>query len=365
MQVAGAEVLIERLIDYLGSSIKPSVFCLDEIGAIGERLKASGVPVIVLGRNPGVDWRLPARFADAIIEQKLNILHAHQYTPFFYSSLAKWRCKNRHAFKLIFTEHGRHFPDVVGWKRRMFNRHFLSTLVDKVNACSRFSADAVEKIEGFPRCEVILNGISIDQFPARGAPADQLSLREKLGLPLNDPLVACVARLHPIKDHTTLLKAWIEVLRIHPNAKLLLVGEGEERNNLEAFCKTHGIETSVKFLGVHRNVQDFLRCVDVFALTSLTEASPLTLLEAMSCCCPSVVTNVGGNSEHITDGVEALLAPRGDAIKIAECLNRLLSDRAYRERMGIAAREKVIKDFTIERCFEQYKQLYLTLMQNP
>jgi glycosyltransferase involved in cell wall biosynthesis len=365
MQVAGAEVLIERLIDYLGSSIKPSVFCLDEIGAIGERLKASGVPVIVLGRNPGVDWRLPARFADAIIEQKLNILHAHQYTPFFYSSLAKWRCKNRHAFKLIFTEHGRHFPDVVGWKRRMFNRHFLSTLVDKVNACSRFSADAVEKIEGFPRCEVILNGISIDQFPARGAPADQLSLREKLGLPLNDPLVACVARLHPIKDHTTLLKAWIEVLRIHPNAKLLLVGEGEERNNLEAFCKTHGIESSVKFLGVHRNVQDFLRCVDVFALTSLTEASPLTLLEAMSCCCPSVVTNVGGNSEHITDGVEALLAPRGDAIKIAECLNRLLSDRAYRERMGIAAREKVIKDFTIERCFEQYKQLYLTLMQNP
>lgn len=358
-------MLIERLIEYLGGTIKPSVFCLDEIGPIGERLKASGVPVIVLGRNPGVDWRLPSRYADAIIDQKLHILHAHQYTPFFYSALAKWRCSNRHAFKLIFTEHGRHFPDVVSLKRRMFNKYFLSRLVDKVNACSRFSADAVEKLEGFPLCEVILNGISIDQFPARGGAADQFSLRGKLGLPLNDPLVACVARLHPIKDHLTLLKAWIEVLKTHPNAKLLLVGEGEERNNLEAFCQTHGIEASVKFLGVHRNVQDFLMCIDVFALTSLTEASPLTLLEAMSCGCPSVVTNVGGNSEHITDGVEAFLAPRGDAMKIAECLSRLLSDRGMRESMGKAAREKVIKDFTIERCFEQYKQLYSSLTSDP
>jgi glycosyltransferase involved in cell wall biosynthesis len=111
-------------------------------------------------------------------------------------------------------------------------------------------------------------------------------------------------------------------------------------------------------MGARSDVQDFLQCVDVFALTSLSEASPLTLLEAMACSCPAVVTNVGGNAEHVDHAVEAFLAPRGDHVQVAECLHRLLASAELRESMGAAGRKRIETQFSLERCLEQYGREY-------
>jgi L-malate glycosyltransferase len=357
MQVAGAEVLIDRMIQHFGDSIAPSIFCLDAIGSIGEKLRDKGVPVVVLDRRPGIDWGLASRFAAAIESHRLEILHAHQYTPFFYSALAKRKCRGVRP-KVYFTEHGRHYPDRVRWKRRLVNKYFLSRYADAICACSRFSAEAVSTIDGFPYCDVIWNGVPLDLFSMRGGLEAQGALRRKLGLEVDRPMVACVARFHPVKDHVTLLRAWAKVSREHPKAVLLLLGEGPERGNLESLVRENGNESSVRFLGARNDVQDFLHCVDVFALTSLSEASPLTLLEAMACGCSSVVTEVGGNPEHIDHGVEAFMAKRGDVDGIALHLGQLLGDASLRDRMGQAGRRRVESQFSLIDCMEKYGKVY-------
>jgi glycosyltransferase involved in cell wall biosynthesis len=364
MQVAGAEILIERLIQYLSNKIQPTIYCLDSIGALGEKLQAQGAPVVVLDRKqPGVDWTLPARFAADLQQRKIQILHAHQYTPFFYSAFAKRKCDPPQP-KLIFTEHGRHFPDIVHWKRRLVNKFYLSRLADEVNACSNFSARAVEKIDGFPQCKVIWNGVSLERFSVSGGEPERIELRKKLGLCMDCLLVACVARFHEVKDHSTLLRAWALVVKTYPTANLLLIGDGEEKPKLVRLIEELGIGSTVRFLGPRINVEDYLRCADVFTLTSVTEASPLTLLEAMACGCPSVITDVGGNSEHVDHGVEAMLACRGDSETIAAHISQLLRSRDLRNKIGAAARRRVEKQFSLYQCFDRYEELYKRLVRN-
>jgi glycosyltransferase involved in cell wall biosynthesis len=364
MQVAGAEVLIDRMLKYFGEGIEPTIFCLDAIGSIGERMRQEGRDIVVLDRRPGIDWSIPGRYAHEIESRRIEVLHAHQYTPFFYSALAKRRCRTARP-KLYFTEHGRHYPDLVNWKRKIANKFFFARYADSIGACSQFSADAVVKVDGFPKCDVILNGVPIETFRLQGDAQERQQIRKRLGIPEDRPLVACVARFHPVKDHATLLRAWVLVAAQHPDAVLLLLGEGSERVQLEEQIQRDGIESSVRFMGARSDVQDFLRCVDVFALTSLSEASPLTLLEAMACGCPAVVTDVGGNAEHVTHGVEAMLAGRGEHVQIASHLNRLLADPQMRQAMGAAGRRRIEAQFTIERCLEQYGREYARLAGRP
>ena len=162
-------------------------------------------------------------------------------------------------------------------------------------------------------------------LPARGNASEQAELRQRLGLDPETPYAACIARFHPVKDHATLVRAWAQVHDALPNAKLLLVGDGPERENLEQQIQiltrsNEQFASSIEFLGIRNDVADILRAVDVFTLTSVSEAASLTLLEAMASGCASVVTDVGGNAEHLREGVDGFLVPRSDDQQLADRL---------------------------------------------
>ncbi len=359
MHVAGAEVLVQRIIKELSDVIEPVVFCLDKIGSIGHDLQKQGIQVICLNRTPGIDWRLGHRLAQNLNRHQIEVVHAHQYTPFFYSALA--RLMGAGKSRVLFTEHGRHLPDVVSSKRRLVNRLLLQKCADVTNACSDFSAAALSEKDGFSAVGVIRNGIDVGLFPARGDEAEQKQLRDRIGLKSELQYVACVARLHPIKDHETLLNAWQRIAQQRDNARLLIVGDGERRIHLEQQAKDLGIQTSIEFLGVRNDVSDILRAVDVFTLSSHSEASSLTLLEAMASECPIVITDVGGNREHLEDGEQGLLVPRGDATQLAQSIGRLLDSPDVGHRLGEAARKRVCREFDLESVVESYSQLYQKL----
>src|SRR5262245_50410153 len=164
MQVAGAEVLVAETIRRLAGRIEPTILCLDAVGALGERLLAEGVPVVSLGRRPGRDWKAAWRLARELHARRIQVVHAHQYTPFFYAALA--RLLSARPPRLILTEHGRHYPDVVSPIRRAANRLVLDRLADAVNACSAFSGRALAQVDGFARrrIEVIENGIELKRY---------------------------------------------------------------------------------------------------------------------------------------------------------------------------------------------------------
>ena len=261
------------------------------------------------------------------------MVHAHQYTPFFYAALAKSWIRRRP--RLIFTEHGRHYPDIVSRLRRAANRLVLHRLANAVNACCAFSAESLHRVDGFParRVDVIENGIDLSRY---GPAADRAELRVRLGLDPGRRYVAMVARFHPVKDHAMLLDAFAAVAAARPDVDLLLVGDGPLRGDLESSVDHLGIRGRVRFLGVRSDVAEVLRAVDLFALTSVSEAASLTLLEAMASRLPVVVTAVGGNPEIVRNGVEGLLVPRGDAAAAAVALLRLLNDPAAAAAMGAA-----------------------------
>ena len=106
------------------------MFCLDRVGPIGDELKAAGVDVIDFGRRPGWDFTVSRKLARAATARGVEVLHAHQYTPFFYAALAKPFV--RPTPRLILTEHGRHYPDIVSPPRRAVNRLALDRLADAV-----------------------------------------------------------------------------------------------------------------------------------------------------------------------------------------------------------------------------------------
>jgi L-malate glycosyltransferase len=358
MQVAGAEVLVAETIRRLGTRIDPTVFCLDAVGPLGEQLRAQGVPVICLGRQPGIDWQVPRRLAREARARRIEVLHAHQYGPFFYASLARLLALS--SVRLILTEHGRHYPDVVSPFRRAVNRLCFDHLADAVNAVCAFSGRSLVRVDGFAgrRITVIENGIELERYhPA----SDRAGLRRRLNLNPERVYVTTVARFHPVKDHATLLRAFQLVATARPDVDLLLAGDGPLRETLKQQVRAQGFEERVHFLGVRLDVPQLLRASDVFALTSVSEAASLTLLEAMATALPVVVTDVGGNPEIVRQGIDGFLVPRGDAAAAAAALLRLLEDPSGAAAMGAAGRARVARRYRLQQTVESYWHLYQQL----
>jgi glycosyltransferase involved in cell wall biosynthesis len=170
--------------------------------------------------------------------------------------------------------------------------------------------------------------------------------------------VTSVARFHPVKDHATLINAFATVARTRSDVDLMLAGDGELRENLERQVETLGLAGRVRFLGVRRDVPDVLMASDVFTLSSLSEASSLTLLEAMASGLPVVVTDVGGNPELVRRGVDGLLVPRRDPVALGAALLRLLNDPALSASMGRAASARVAEEFDLGKTIDRYAALY-------
>lgn len=359
LHVAGAEMLVVETIRRLAGQIRPTVFCLDAVGELGRQLQSDGVEVICLDRRPGRDFGLAWRFGRLVRARRIEILHAHQYTPFFYAALAKLLsgCWPR----LILTEHGRHYPDPVKPLRRAVNRLLLDPLADEVNAVCAFSARRLQAVDGFAgrRIEVIENGIDVSRYQPQ---QDRSALRRQLGLPTERRYLAHVARCHPVKDQATLLRAFAEICQARSDVELLFAGDGPLRPELETQAGNLGIAQRVRFLGVRHDVAALLRSTDVFVLTSASEAASLTLMEALAAGLPVVVTAVGGNPEIVRDGREGLLVPRGDAHGVAEAVLKILADPALAATMGQAGAARARERYQLEQTVKRYYALYRRLV---
>jgi L-malate glycosyltransferase len=205
---------------------------------------------------------------------------------------------------------------------------------------------------------VIDNGIVIDRYIPSGVRDEP---RTRLGLDPAKRYIANIARFHPVKDQAMLIHAFARVATAREDVDLLLVGDGALRQMLTDLCRSLGLEGRVRFLGVRSDVPEILRALDVFALTSVSEASSLTLLEAMASGVPVVVTAVGGNPELVRHGIDGLHVPRGDASATAAAILQILDDPALASRMGQAARQRVMDRYQLAATVAAYHRLYRDL----
>ncbi|MCI0684582.1 MAG: glycosyltransferase [Gemmataceae bacterium] len=354
LNVGGAEMLVVRLARKLRDKCRFVFACLDELGVLGEELRKEGFTVEVLDRKPGFDpgcaWRL-GRFWR---RERVHVVHAHQYGPFFYSVAARllWR---RPA--IIFTEHGRTFPDYPRRKRIIANRILLERR-DRVVGVGEAVRRALIRNEGIPqrRVGVIYNGIDTAVF-ANGC-HDRDLIRRELGMGPDDFVIFQVARLDHLKDHATAVRTMHRVRRDLPAARLVLVGEGPERGKIEESIDRHRLADHVRLLGLRNDVARLLRAADLFLLTSISEGIPLTVIEAMAAELPVVSTRVGGLAEIIEDGRTGFLAAAGDDAALAERICRLASDAPLRRQLGQCGKVRAATMFSEDQMHLRYLELY-------
>jgi len=310
--------------------------------------------VDVLGRRPGMDWNLPRRLAALWRRQRVDVVHAHQYTPFFYALLSRL-CYRRPP--VLFTEHGRHYPDYPRPKRMVANRLLIERR-DRVVGVGQAVRRALIENEGIPpeRVAVIYNGVDLPDLVAQAG--ERLAVRRELGLGASDLMILQVARLDYLKDHGSAVRAMAQVVQHCPRAHLVLVGEGPERASVEESVRRHGIEARVHLLGLRNDVARLLDAADVFLLSSISEGIPLTIIEAMAAGLPVVATRVGGLAEMVEDGATGLLAPAGDDKALAGAILRLAHDPRLRSEMGQRGRASRSERFSAGKMYEAYHQLY-------
>ena len=219
---------------------------------------------------------------------------------------------------------------------------------------------ALQRVDGFSgrRVTVIANGIDLERYRPD---ADKGAARRRLGLDPSRRLIACVARFHPVKDHATLIRAFATLAPGRPDVDLMLVGDGPLRGQLERQAAALGVADRVRFLGIRADVPEVLPAADIFALLSVSEAASLTLLEAMACELPTVVTAVGGNPEIVRMDREGLLVPRGDAEAAAGAFLRLLDNPGLAARLGAAGRTRVEQCYQLDDTISAYGHLYQRL----
>jgi glycosyltransferase involved in cell wall biosynthesis len=360
MNVGGAEVLAARLARRLRGTFRFVFACLDDVGPLGEELRDDGFRVALVGRKPGIDWGLPFRLARLMRSEQVDVVHAHQYTPFFYGLTSRLPGLGR---PILFTEHGRHQPDYPRPKRMLANRLLLSHR-DRVVGVGGAVRQALIANEGLPprRVDVLYNGIDVDAFAATGDTSGlRLDTRRELGVNPDGFVILQVARLDYLKDHATALRTMARVIKQMPSARLVLVGDGPERPSVEALVRDLNLGGSVRLIGVRKDVDRLLHGADLFLLTSVSEGIPLTVIEAMAAELPIVATDVGGLREIVAEGETGLLAPAKDDAALANHVVRLAGDANLRQMMGTAGRARAKEHFDEPRMADEYGRIYREL----
>jgi glycosyltransferase involved in cell wall biosynthesis len=206
------------------------------------------------------------------------------------------------------------------------------------------------------RVHTIVNGIDVAAY-RRGEEARRRA-RSEFTIPSEAPVAGIVARLTPAKDHLNLFDAFVRVRATHRDARLLLVGDGELRADLERAVAARGLSSVVVFAGKRDDVAEMLSAMDVFVLSSATEGLAMTLLEAMAAGLPVVATRVGGNAEVVVDGATGrLVAPR-DPDALAAAIGQVLADRTQARAMGARGAERARVHFGIDGMVGAYTALY-------
>lgn len=353
MGIGGTEQVIRQLVEATSRlEIVSEIVCIDgNVGPIGDALKKSGVQVHCVNRATGLDWALITKIRSLIKGGAFDIVHCHQYTPYFYGWLAALGTRA----KVVFTEHGRFHPDRHRYKAFLFNA-VASRMTSRLVSISKATKDALVEYEFMPRSriQVVYNGIR----PLVRDEKATRELRASLGIPEGDFVVGTVARLDPVKNQTMMLDAFKTFRQQYPDAWLLMVGDGPDRAMLEQRARDIKVDDRTVFTGFVNEPANHLSLMDVFLLSSHTEGTSMTLLEAMSLGIPSIVTRVGGNPEIVQHMANGLLVPPDDANAFSVAISKLRADPGLREQMKNEAFRIFAARFSAQAMAQQYIDLY-------
>jgi glycosyltransferase involved in cell wall biosynthesis len=335
-------------------------------GTMRELARAQGVrPRVIeeLGRevSPANDLRATLRMYRLIRQSRPHIVHTH---------MAKAGTAGRLAARLagvpiiVHTFHGHTFHSYFGRaKTALFLQieRALASLTDRLIAVGEEQRRdiAAYRVAPLDKIAVIPLGLPIE--PMLKAERERGKLKAELNLNGQSKLVGIVARLVPIKAHEVFLQAAAQVHAAAPESQFLVIGDGERRGELTEMVSRLGLNDAVHFLGWRDDMSRVYADLDVVALSSNNEGSPVALIEAMAAARPVVATNVGGVREVVKDGETGVLVPPRDPEAMAQAILKLLRAPDTGQRLGEAGRRQAFPRHSERRLLADVERLYLQL----
>jgi glycosyltransferase involved in cell wall biosynthesis len=295
--------------------------------------------------------------------ERPHIVHTHTATAGLLGRLA---ARLAGVPVILHTFHGhvlRGYFGPIRSKALVWMERFLARLSDRIVTVSEgqrqelagYGIAALEKITVVPLGFELEDLLACQSY--RG------ELRRELGLGDENKLVGIVARLVPIKNHRLFLQAAQVVAEAIPQARVLVVGDGELREELEAYAHDLGLDGKALFTGWRRDLPRLYADLDVVALTSINEGTPVSLIEAMAAAVPVVATAVGGVPDVVVDGETGYLVKEGDVKGMAEAIMELLRDPKKARQMGQQGRETVYPRFASQTLIANAEGLYVDLLR--
>jgi sugar transferase (PEP-CTERM/EpsH1 system associated) len=343
------------------SRFRHVVLCLTEAGAFTSRLRAPACRVVELHKRDGNDCRLPGRIAGAVRQHGVNILHARGWPTLVETALAARLVGVRST---VYGFHGKTLEELRGTSltRRCVQKLMVRDYSRVMTLNCRMRAELAYEC-GLPesRISIIANGVDVDRFRPR---EDRSALRAMLGLPESRFIIGSVGRLDPVKNHEVILRAIHRLREQGRQAFLLLVGEGPQRPVLEREIKHLRLEQDVCMFGFSHQIPELLNCMDVYVQSSFYEGFSNTVLEAMACGLPVLVTNVGGTPDLLNEETGGFFFRPDDDEHLASVILLLQQDSSQRLAMAHRARHRVVQDFFVQRMVHDYQVMYSELAGN-
>jgi glycosyltransferase involved in cell wall biosynthesis len=356
--IGGAEQLLVTLARYLEREQFDLVVCaLWADGPIGQELREIGVPVHCLCKAPSL--YSPVTLYELIRlmrRERPDVVHAQLFAANFYGRLAGMMSG---VPVLISTE-----QSVVQGKKglHIWADRVLARRTDAIITVSQVVRQVIATELRYPAAplEVIYNPVDLNRLRA-ARPAQ--TVRVELGIGPDDIIIGSVGRLMAAKGHCYLVEALALLRPQYPALKLLLVGDGSLRAELEKQVHDLALEEVVRFLGARRDVPDLLAALDIFAFPSLWEGLGIALIEAMAMGLPCVATDIPTLREVVGDRQAALLIPPRDSRALAQAIERLVGERELARRLGAEARKRAVDEFSAETCAQRTGGLYRRLLE--
>lgn len=346
----------ERLVDQ-GHTIE--VASLGRHPDLTSRYEKAGIPVQVFptdGLASTSALRQGIRLRRFLVETEPDVFHAHD----IYGNL----------FGVPWARMAR-VPVVLAsrrwWKKEIRRGHGLANRVASrlahavvVNS-PRVAAVARRKTGGTTRIQVVPNFVDAAAFQELN-PDVRRRLLDELGVPAGRTIIGCVANLRPVKDHATLVRGVASLIEAGHDVHLVLVGDGECRDELSVLARELDVEDRVYFAGHRPHQPNLHHLFDISTLTSTDEAFSNSLLEAMAAGNPVVATRVGGTPDAVVDGETGLLVPPEAPGPLAEALERLVTDVELARRLGKAGKGRVLESFSPQAAMSALTDLYARLL---
>ena len=379
LDIGGAQEVARTLSEHLAAAGCDVTVATLRDGPLRGDIEAAGIPVVVLPERRsaittpiafvGEMARLRRALLALVETHQIDVVQTHLLRSLDFLALS---LKAGRDLKVYWTFHNANFDLrrdhlrrhgwLLGAKRQ--THHALYTLGSgRVDGLIAVSPEVKESIPATmagisaDKIVVITNGVDTRRYRQS---AEREATRAQLGLSAGERVVAVVATFKTQKGHRYLIEAARNPASEFPNARYLLIGDGELRSEIEGQIAAAGLEASFCLLGTRSDVPNLLAAADLFVLPSLWEGLPMALIEAMAAGLPVVATDVSGTRGVMLHGETGLLVPPGDAAALAQAIAALLAEPERAARMGAAGRLRVERYFSARKQAADHLALFTT-----